>query len=141
MDLRSELTKVYEQQGELTPRILVETARPKDHPLHNTIFDVPVKQAAERYYLERAHQVIQSVKVTYRDPATSKRLDIRAFHAVPSGDDRTHVYRPTDEVINDPILKALVLREMERDWRNLHARYSGFVEFIDMVSKDLEQAS
>lgn len=141
MDIRAELTKIYKQNGELTPRVLVETAKPKGHPLHDAIYDCPPGLAAERYYLERAHELIQSVKITYRDPKTSKRHDIRAFHAIPSGEDRVHVYRPTDEVVNDPVLRELVLREMERDWRNLHARYSGFVEFLDLVSKDLKQST
>lgn len=140
MNLRAEMTKVYKAKGELTPRVLVEVARPSSHPLHNLIYDCAPKLAAERYYLQRAHEVIQSIKITYRDPKTSQRYDIRAFHAIPSGDDRTHVYKPTDEVVNDPVLKALVLREMERDWRNLHARYGAFVEFLDLVTGDLAKA-
>lgn len=141
MNLRSELEKIYKQQGELTPKIVVEVARRSDHPLHSAVFDCPPKLAADRYYLDRAHQLIQSVRITYRDPKTSKPYDIRAWHAIPSEADRTHVYRPTDEVVNDPILKAIVLREMERDWRQLHARYGSFVEFLDLVSKDLAKAS
>jgi hypothetical protein len=141
VNIRDELTKIYEHRGELTPKILVEEARSKKHPMHDLVYDVPVGLAAERYYLDRAHEIIQSVKVTYRDANTSKRYDIRAFHAIPSGEDRTHVYKPTDEVVNDPVLKALVLREMERDWRNLHARYGAFVEFIEMVSADLQKTA
>lgn len=141
MNLRDELTKIYQQNGELTPRVLVEVARPTSHPLHSAVYDASPKLAAERYYLQRAHDLIQSVKVIYRDPKTSKRYDIRAFHAVPSGEDRTHVYKPTDEVLRDPVLKALVLREMERDWRNLHARYGAFVEFIQLVATDIKQTA
>lgn len=140
MNLREELTKVYKQQGELTPRILVEVARPSAHPLHSAVYDCPPKLAAERYYIQRAHDLIQSVKVTYRDPKTSKRYDIRAFHAVPAPNGEGHVYEPTDKVINDPLLKAIVLREMERDWRQLHARYGTFVEFVELVQQDLAKA-
>lgn len=140
MNLRDELTKVYKQQGELTPKVLVEVARPKTHPLHDVIYDVPPNMAAERYYLQRAHDIIQSVKVKYRDPKTSKPYDIRAWNAIRS-DAGDYVYKPTDEVVNDPVLKALVLREMERDWRQLHARYSQFVEFIDLVQKDLKKVA
>jgi hypothetical protein len=141
MDIREELAQVYRESGKLTPRTLVEAARPKTHPLHGAVYDCAPKVAAERYYINRAHELIQSVKVTYRDPETSKRYDIRAFHAVPSPDSREHAYRPTDEVVNDPVLRAIVLRDMERDWRQLHARYGAFMEFLDMVSKDLDVAS
>lgn len=138
MNLRDELTKIYKQNGELTPKLVVEVAKKKDHPLHSVVYDVPPSLAAERYYLERAHDLIQSVKVIYRDPKTSRRFDIRAFHAVsmPEG----HVYRPTQEVVDDPTLRAIVLRDMEREWRAMHARYSQFVEFLDMVKKDLAKA-
>lgn len=140
MNLRAELTKIYKQEGRLTPRVLVEAARPTGHPLHDAIYDVPPKLAAERYYLNRAHELIQSVKIVYRDPKTSKPYDIRAWHAI-RDDAGHHVYKPTDEVVNDPILRALVLKEMERDWRELHARYGQFVEFLDLVKKDLKQTA
>lgn len=135
MNLRDELTKIYKQHGELTPRIVVEAAKRKDHPLHGAVYDVPPAMAAERYYLARAHELIQSVKIKYRDPKTSKPYDIRGFHAIAGTSG--HTYKPTDEVVNDPLLRAIVLRDMERDWRNLHARYGTFVEFLQMVQKDL----
>lgn len=141
MNLRDELTKVYKQNGQLTPKILVEAARPASHPLHAIVYDVSPKLAAERYYLERAHEVIQSVRITYRDPKNSKRYDVRAFHAVPSGEDRAFAYVPNEEVVSDPVLKALVLREMERDWRNLHARYGAFKEFLELVTGDLKKTA
>lgn len=139
MNLRDELTKIYKAQGELTPRIVVEIARKKDHPLHSVVYDCPPNLAAERYYLERAHELIQSVKVTYRDPKSSDRLTVRAWQAVKQGNN--HVYKPTDEIVEDPLLRAIVLADMEREWKDLHRRYKQFREFLDLVQKDIGSAA
>jgi hypothetical protein len=58
---------------------------------------------------------------------------------IPEGN--THIYRPTDEVIADPLLRAIVLANMEREWKDLHRRYSDFKEFLDMVRKDVTTAA
>lgn len=139
MSLRDELNKIYQQRGELSPKIVVEVARKKDHPLHDIVFDVPPGQAAERYYLNRAHELIQSVKIAYRDPQSDKKIDVRAWHAIARGN--SHVYRPTDEVLEDPLLREMVLANMQREWVDLHRRYSQFKEFLEMVARDIGKAA
>lgn len=134
--IREQLQTIYEEHGQLTPALVVEAARPKSSPLHSKVFDVAPAAAAERYYLDRARALIRSVKVTYRDQDTDRPVTVRAFHAVagPQG----HVYEPLDHVADDPLLRALVLRNMEREWRQLHARYGAFTEFLALVRQDLE---
>lgn len=136
MSLREQLQTIYDDHGRLTPAIVVDVARAKDHPLHSMVFNVPKGEAAERYYLSRASEIICSVRVVYRKQDTDQRIDVRAFHAVtgPEG----HSYEPVDAVVNDPLLLALVLRDMERQWRELHGRYSQFKEFAEMVLGSLE---
>lgn len=33
--------------------------------------------------------------------------------------------------------RALVLRDMERDWKQLRSRYETFAEFTEMIRKDI----
>lgn len=140
MSLRDELDAIYEQHGRLTPEIVREEARPADHPLHDRVFDKVPADAAEAYYLERAHQLIVSVKISYRK-ATGKPAEIRSWQAL-SSPDGGFEYRPTEEVVEDEVLTQLVLRDMEREWKQLRARYGRFKEFVQMVRGDLgEQAS
>jgi len=136
VSLRDELQDIYDQHGALTPVLVVQAARPKGHPLHHRVFDRPPKEAAEEWYRHQARELIRSVKVVYReadgdDPAKV----VRAFHAVERPDGFS--YEPAEQVAADPVARQIVLRSMERDWRQLVARYEEFEEFLDMVREDV----
>lgn len=135
MSLRDHLQEIYDHHGQLTPDLVVEVARPKDHPLHSRVFNRPQKQAAEAWYKHRAHELIQSVKVVYRD-SNDEPQEIRKYHAV-RGDSGV-VYRASEDIADDPFAKKLVLRDMEREWHQLRARYERFSEFLEMVEQDIE---
>lgn len=132
MSLRSELHGIYQEHGELTPQLVVEVARPKGHPLHDR-FEWNNVLAGEAFRRDQAAALIRSVKAVYRKPDTEQRLEIREFYAVRE----EHRYEPTGEIVTDPIKLALLLRDMERDWKALKARYSDFVEFVEMVKADI----
>ena len=136
MSLRDHLQEIYDEHGQLTPELVVEAARPKSHPLHSRVFDRPQKQAAEAWYKHRAHELIQSVKVTFLD-SEEEPQSIRQYHAV-RGDSGT-VYKSSDDVKEDPFTRKLVLRDMEREWLQLRARYERFGEFLQMVERDIEE--
>jgi hypothetical protein len=145
MSLRDELQAIYNQHGQLTPALVVSVARNKTHPLHSRVFDRPVKEAAESWYLHRAHELIRSVKVTYRpgeDNPNDLAGSVRVFHAVRGGDGGEHdyAYKPIDEIIESPFLTEILRRDMEREWKALYRRFQQFGEFVDMVRRDIEAA-
>lgn len=63
---------------------------------------------------------------------------VRAFW--PIADDTGTVYRPTDTIAHDPVATAVMLADMERDWRAFRRRWQHMAEFVTMVSADLEAA-
>lgn len=137
MSLRDHLQVVYDQHGQLTPGLVVDTARPKSHPLHGYVFDRKQREAADAWYKHRAHELIQSVKITYREAdEDAPERSIRAYHAVRG--EAGIVYKSTDDVADDPFTRQLVLRDMEREWKQLRARYEHFEEFVAMVGEDVE---
>jgi hypothetical protein len=137
MSLRDHLQRIYDQRGYLTPELVVEEARPKSSPLHSVVFDKNVKDAAEAYYRDRAHELIQSVKVVYREPTEDETArTVRKWHAVKADDDR-YVYRAAEDVAADPVATAVVLQAMEREWKALHRRYGAFAEFAELIRNDL----
>lgn len=141
-DLRDILQGIYEQHGTLTPDLVARLAKPKGHPLHERIYDRPPGEAAEAWYRSRAHELIRSVRIVYREATeTEAAASVRAFHAVRSNgdDDGSYVYEPVDRVISDPFSRQLVLRDMERQWKELLARYKHFEEFVKMVGEDLSE--
>lgn len=139
MSLRDQLQTIYDAHGRLTPDLIVETARPVDHPLHARVFDRPPNQAAEAWYRSRAHELIQSCRITYRSSDNQPR-DVRAFQAL-RGEDPDNggfQYEPVEDIIADPFKRELLMREMEREWRALKSRYDRLAEFVDMVLSDME---
>lgn len=131
--LRSQLQAIHDRHGELTPELVVETARPKDHPLHKRIFDRSPKEAAESWYLQRAEDLIREVTVR-RVLANGRSVELRAFSPVRVG--QPGVYDPLDDIVQDDIASATLLRMMEREWKSMRARYNSFAAFWDMVRKD-----
>ena len=140
MSLRDHLQAIYDQRGYITPALVVEAARPKNSPLHSSVFDKSIKDAAEAYYLDRAHELIQSYKVTYR-PATDDDpgLRLRKWHAVPTDDG--YVYRSAEDIADDPVATAVLLQAMEREWKALQRRYGQFAEFVALVRDSIESAA
>lgn len=132
--LREHLQEIYDKHERLTAELVVEAARPKNHPLHGYVFDRSTGEAAEAWYRNRAHELIQRVKVTFTTAAEHQHK-VRAFHAVRS--ESGYSYEPVEKVVEDPVLRELVLRDMEREWRQLHERYGHFNEFLEMVGKAL----
>ncbi len=137
--LRQQLQSIYEENGELYPKLVVETARDPEHPLHSR-FEWRDSVAAESWRWEQAHRLIQSVRVVYREAdETSEQKTVRAFHALPSGNG--HGYVPLERIQSDPMMTAMLLADMEREWKALRRRYERFDEFVSMVRRDLSEAA
>lgn len=136
MSLRDQLQAIYEEKGRLDPQTVVDVARPKSHPLHDR-FEWNNTVAGEAWRREQAHRLIQKVQVVYREATESEAAaQVRAFHAVRDG--QGVAYEPADKVAQDPLLSAMVLRDMEREWLQMKRRYGAFSEFVDMVRNDPE---
>lgn len=134
MSLRDELQAIYDQHGELTPRLVVEVAKDESHPLHSR-FEWDDAIAGEAWRQEQAHRLIQKVKCVYRE-ATDTEPERLGRKYLPVHTERGYVYEPVEKVAADPLLAQMQLRDMERDWRELRRRYEHFSEFWAMVRKD-----
>lgn len=134
MSLRDQLQEVYDQFGELTPKLVVDVARDPDHPLHSR-FEWDDAVAGEAWRHDQAHRLIQKQKVVYREATeTEPEKSIRKWHAVRT--ENGYAYQPAETIAADPLAVQMLLREMERDWKELRRRYEQFSEFWSMVRKD-----
>lgn len=137
MSLRDQLAAIHQQRGYLTPALVVDEARPADHPLHDR-FEWDNSIAGEAYRQGQAHELIRSVRVTYKlADENNEKKTTRSWQSVRT--ERGYVYEPVEKVVEDPLLRRIVLAEMERDWQALKRRYQNFAEFAAMVREDLEQ--
>ena len=134
--LRDTLQAIYNDRGLLTPEVVVDEARDEAHPLHHR-FEWNDAVAGEAYRREQAAGLIRSVKVRYGDPRKGPR-DVRAFIAMPQDDSRSQSYEPVEKVLADPLTRAIVLRDMEREWKQFKARYAHMAEFAELLRSALE---
>lgn len=134
-DLRGELMTIRAEHGALTPSIVVDAARPDDHPLH-TRFEWDDTIAAEAHRRQQARLLISTVIRDVRRP-NGQPASIREFHSIRGEDDADPSYEPLDDIIADPLMTAILLATMKRDWLTLKRRYERFAEFYKMVLEDL----
>jgi hypothetical protein len=133
MSLREQLTALYDEHGRLTAELVVDAARPRNHPLHSR-FEWDNRVAGEKYRQVQAADLIRSVKIS-RFTGDADDSDVRAFHSVTRADGP--VYEPIEEIMADEVSMQTVLRQAEREWRALHARYKHLAEFLKNVREDV----
>jgi len=133
-NLRDELLAIRAKRGLLTPRIVYEEAKTKSHPLHDQVIDMPMKEAAEAHYIANAARLL---RVTFRTEVDGRPADLRSFWVVKGSEKgpESH-YVPIEEVIANPVSRAIMLRQMLRDWKRFKARYQVYSEFTEMVFND-----
>jgi hypothetical protein len=139
MTLKEALEDIRERHDVLTPRLVVQEAREgrtSAGVLLRDRLEWRDNVAAEAHRLEQARQLIRSVRVVYAEATeTEPQRSVRAFHSV--ADPNGHRYEPVQAVVEDPIVRELVLRDMEREWKALHRRWSEFEQFSAMVTATL----
>lgn len=134
-NLRDVLMGIRSQRGLLTPRVVVDEAADPMHPLHHR-FEWDDAVAGDAYRLQQAASLL---RVTYKTDVGSERVDLRAFWVTKGTEgDATSRYEPMEEVINNPMSRELMLRQMRRDWQSFKRRYQHMQEFVHEVRRDLD---
>lgn len=132
-DLRSQLTGLYRQHGELTPKMVVDDARPLGAPLHDR-FEWDDNIAGEKYRLSQAAQLIRAVRIEYTTPESGERKFIRGFSSLfESGEPERQGYAPTEEVLENDVTRRILFNNMQRDISTLRKRYGHLKEFAQMM--------
>ena len=137
MNTREILQAIVDEEGRLTPTLLVHRAPDTAHPLHNR-FDWDDTSAARNYRLQQAAALIRSVRIVYAEHTDGRPKDLRAFVAVKSENNPAEgVYQPVETAMTDPFTRELVLRNMRRDWLAFKRRYEHMAEFADLMRQDV----
>jgi hypothetical protein len=117
MTLRDWMQSLYDQYGRLTPEIVLDAARAPESPAHGFVFGMSAAEAAERFYLDRAHRLIQTVRVEVTR-VEGKPKFVRAWHAVPGDDESRFTYLPLEELVQRPDKLELARNEAIRRVRD-----------------------
>lgn len=99
-EIKARLEQLENENGQLTPAVVVADAKQKDSPLHG-LFDWNLKEAAEKWWNHQARAIIRSVKVVI----TTETFEIKTPHYVrdPSADPKQQGYVSVASLQRDPV--------------------------------------
>ncbi len=98
-----EITRIYQESGQVTPSAVLEAARPKSSPIHDA-FEWSNVKAAEEYRLWQARQWIRRVEIIVED-----RPERLVHVPIIQHDTREGFYKPAAAMLDDEF--AVALRE------------------------------
>lgn len=149
----AELEKLQEENGRLTPAIVVGAAKADDNPLH-PLFDWNDQTAAESYRHQQAAFILRNLRINYiRKDSETDEPEMRQMRALvnveqtPSDEDEEEgdgkpvepqrVYLSSVVAFQNPQYRDYTLKQAKREletWRN---RYAAFKEF-DSVIREID---
>jgi hypothetical protein len=132
--LRTILQGIYENEGRLTPALVVDEARPVKSELHHC-FEWDDTVAGERWRLEQAAELIRSVKVI-RATKDDVAPGVRSW-MVDREKPAPRSYEPVEDLLSDPLQRKLLLASFKRDWASFQARYQRLQEFATTIQASL----
>lgn len=129
----SRLAELRNEQPELTPRIIVDDARPDDAVLHD-YFEWRDDIAGEKWRVEQARSMARSVMVVIEEETTREPIRTRAFVGVMNESRTEHRFEPIATVLNDKALYAQICRRALADLDSFRERYSQFTSLKQIAS-------
>jgi hypothetical protein len=123
--------------GSISLKTVVDNARPKNAPLHGE-FTWTNSEAAEKWRLEEARKIVQSIEVVHNDSPPT-----RAYEAVTiigsqtdEGDDVApqRVFRSVADIMADPAARDDLLTQAIRDALAWRKRYAALQELAQVFA-------
>lgn len=109
------------REGRLTPKNVVDEARPEDSPLHPE-FEWDDAVAAEKWREKQAHLlIIHTVRI---DEPEYDSTPIKAFHVTV---EKSH-YEPIDIILKDETKRNVLLENAKRELLSFKKKYSTLSE-------------
>jgi len=124
----AELTRIREQNGELTPEVVLMEARKHNNTLHAQ-FDWDDTVAAGKWRREQAAELIRVILI--RDDGVENSQAIRAF--VKLENTRSEPYRPVVDVLADPEMRSRLLEKAHKELDAWTRRYTNLEEFAGLI--------
>lgn len=117
-----------ENGGRLTPRVVVDAARPIEAPLH-PVFEWDDPKAAELYREDQARHVLSAIRIV--QPHTDPRQAPQMIHAYVSltedvGGEKQRAYIPVARMFADAELLKQAIEQAAAELRAFEDRYREF---------------
>lgn len=136
-----ELEAIYEENGKVTPPLVVEDARNVDRETHKLIeWDDPV--AAEKYRLEQAKYIMRNIIVVTKTEEVKdeepKIIKLRVYENVKTEEGERY-YMPLQAAMEREDTRSWVLTQALRDLMAFKHKYSQLKELAGVMA-EIEKA-
>lgn len=122
-----ELEKIQERDGSVTPKAIVNAARPEGSILHE-FFEWKDDVAAERYRERQAQDLIRLIVVEKETEPDQKPVKVRAFVSTSQN------YQPIRIVLNSEKFTDDMMRAARRDMEAFRVKYQNLMELKPVLT-------
>ena len=112
-----ELARIYDRDGRLTPKSVLDESRDENAPLHSC-FTWNDSEAAEKYRLQQAGNIIRALVTVEARPQDTRPVAIRVYHNV-----RPEGYQPLQYIVTRPDMREEMMQNARRDLINFRSKY------------------
>ena len=145
MSVSRHLQNIYDDNGIISPRLVVDVARDEAHPLHNH-FEWDDSVAGDLYRCGQAAAMIRRVTIRRTTPdgadvVTRAWVSRTEIEGTGGDDSPIGQYLPVEVVISSADLRPKYEQAMEREWKQLYAKYKDYRTFIELVSADIQSVA
>jgi hypothetical protein len=116
--------------GRLQPRVIVEQARNRSHPLHQH-FNWDKDAAALAHWLDCARSITRAIIIVEED-AAEDAAPKRAWLSVDTRDGVA--YHSISQILREDDLRYAAMARAERELRAFEIRYAGIKEILEFIS-------
>jgi hypothetical protein len=131
--VRDELRRIHDANGgELTPEVVVASAKPVNSPLHSR-FEWDDSVAGHKYRLVQAGELIREQRVEYaRDRRGPK--SVRAYTSTYEvGAPSPGVYKATEDVVTNDLSYQIMQRNFDRALADIKRKFGHLKEFREKL--------
>ena len=112
-----ELARIYDRDGRLTPKSVLDESRDESAPLHSC-FEWNDSKAAEAYRLRQAGNIIRALVTVEARPQDTRPVAIRVYHSI-----KQEGYQPLQYIVTRPDMREEMMQNARRDLLNFRSKY------------------
>jgi hypothetical protein len=130
-----------DNDGYLSAATVVDSARSLKSPIHDEIFRLGMKRAADEHYKHQARTMIRSVVIVEDEEvdAEPQRAFIHVIAESEDNGDSASVYASTEEAMADPAYRMQILEAAKRELDIFRTKYRQLQELAAVLAAIDEQ--
>lgn len=129
----TELQRIEQKHGEITPRILLDESTPEDAVMH-PCYEWDDEKAADKYRLWQSRNILSCLVVTYerQEEPEPKKIEVRAYQNV--SDERNGRFISIDKVLESTTTKTIMLQNAMKELGAFRKKYGDLLELSSVFA-------